>query len=119
MDTTYCVYYGLMSLVLGVFDTILFVERWLHVKYPLFSRHAPMMFNVASFVCILCPAVELASAVLAAAIYMDAQEAEGQLMIPRYAQERREETQGDGSRQTPGGRIDQSFRPFEGRCHHL
>merc|ERR1740129_2390492 len=61
MDTTYCLYYGLMCLVNGVFDIILFVERWIHVKYPLFAARAPFMFNFASVVFLLCPMVEMAS----------------------------------------------------------
>merc|ERR1719231_1230925 len=85
MDLTYCLYYGLMCLVNGIFDVILCIERVMHVKYPMFSRHAPVMFNVASAVFILCPLVELSATALAAVIYMDAQEAESRLLLPRYA----------------------------------
>merc|ERR1719379_620590 len=81
MDTTYCLYYGLMCLVNGIFDSILCTERWIHVKYSIFSRAAPLMFNVASAIFLLCPMVELASAVLAAYIYTDAQDAESSRLL--------------------------------------
>merc|ERR1740115_270522 len=84
MDTTYCMYYGLMCLVNGIFDIILCIERAVHVKYALFSHHAPLMFNVASAVFILCPIIELAATALAGVIYMDAQEAESRLLLPRH-----------------------------------
>lgn len=123
MDTTYCLYYGLMCLVNGVFDVILCVERWMHVKYPLFARSAPFMFNVASVVFLLCPVVEIASTVLSAYIYMDAQEQEARLMLPPYAvgfggPSDAEAVASPGGR-PPRSRPDQGFRPFEGRCHHL
>lgn len=72
-----------MCLVNGIFDAILFLERAIHVKYPLFSRRdgeatatdhvsvkhrsgdarqAPAVFNAASLVCMTCPLVELAAA---------------------------------------------------------
>mmetsp|Transcript_90374 Transcript_90374/g.279584 ORF Transcript_90374/g.279584 Transcript_90374/m.279584 type:complete len:112 (+) Transcript_90374:3-338(+) len=111
MATTYCLYYGLMCLVNGIFDVILFVERWMHVKYAIFTRSAPLMFNVASAVFLLCPAVEMTSTVLAAYIYMDAQESEARLVLSHH----------------PGPQADvasireelEGFRPFEGRSHHL
>merc|ERR1719201_748941 len=84
IDVTYCLYYGLMCLVNGIFDVILCVERLLHVKYTLFSHHAPLMFNIASAVFIICPIVELAATALAALIYIDAQEAESRLLLPRF-----------------------------------
>ncbi|CAE7914153.1 unnamed protein product [Symbiodinium sp. KB8] len=62
VDTGYCLYYGLMCLVNGIFDAILFLERAVHVKYPLFSRHAPAVFNAASGVFLVCPIIELAAA---------------------------------------------------------
>merc|ERR1740123_625998 len=101
MDTTYCLYYGLMCLVNGIFDIILCVERAVHVKYALFSHTAPAVFNIASAVFLLCPIVEIASAGLAAYLYIDAQESEARLMLPNY---------GAG-----GLRSDQGFQPFEGR----
>lgn len=110
VDTTYCMYYGLMCLVNGIFDVILCVERWVHVKYHFFSKEAPLMFNVASAVFILCPLVEIAATVVATLIYMDAQEQESQLLLAQFP-----EIQAL-SRQR---RNDQDFRPFHGRCHHL
>mmetsp|Transcript_129396 Transcript_129396/g.258332 ORF Transcript_129396/g.258332 Transcript_129396/m.258332 type:complete len:173 (+) Transcript_129396:161-679(+) len=112
MDTTYCLYYGLMCLVNGIFDIILCVERAVHVKYMLFSSTAPAVFNVASAVFLLCPIIEIASAALAAYLYIDAQESEARLMLPHY---------GTGSNTFGGMRQgpDQSFQPFEGRSHHL
>merc|ERR1719473_1998612 len=85
IDVTYCLYYGLMCFVNGLFDVILCVERCLHVKYTLFARQAPLMYNVASVVFLLCPIVELAATGLSAAIYMDAQEHESRLLLPRHA----------------------------------
>lgn len=121
MDTTYCLYYGLMCLVNGIFDIILFVERWIHVKYPLFAARAPVMFNVASVVFLLCPMVEMASCVLAAYIYMDAQETETRLMLPpQYAttSSMRDDLEA-AARGRPLGVRAEGWRPFEGRCHHL
>merc|ERR1719331_1664463 len=85
IDITYCLYYGLMCMVNGIFDVILCIERCLHVKYSMFSPHAPLMFNVASAVFIICPLVELTASSLAAFIYMDAQENESRLLLPRHA----------------------------------
>mmetsp|Transcript_10829 Transcript_10829/g.28002 ORF Transcript_10829/g.28002 Transcript_10829/m.28002 type:complete len:188 (-) Transcript_10829:136-699(-) len=121
MDTTFCLYYGLMCLVNGVFDVILCVERWIHVKYPVFSKSAPVMFNVASVVFLLCPLVEIASACLAAYIYMDAQEAEARLLLPRFAaaQAGREDAQALTNGRYTRMNGEPTFRPFEGRCHHL
>mmetsp|Transcript_18588 Transcript_18588/g.53246 ORF Transcript_18588/g.53246 Transcript_18588/m.53246 type:complete len:190 (+) Transcript_18588:196-765(+) len=124
MDTTYCLYYGLMCLVTGVFDIIACVERWVHVKYPLFSKNAPLMYNVASMVYIVCPLVELASCMLAAAIYADAQETESRLMLPHYAPAdvgagRGESSQARGPGRPSRPHLDQGFVPFEGRCHQL
>mmetsp|Transcript_139815 Transcript_139815/g.434887 ORF Transcript_139815/g.434887 Transcript_139815/m.434887 type:complete len:192 (+) Transcript_139815:3-578(+) len=125
MDTTYCLYYGLMCLVNGIFDVILCLERWMHVKYSIFARNAPVMFNVASAVYLLCPAVEMASTVLAAYVYMDAQESEARLVLPHLPSAQaevlsmREELEA-AARGRPGPqRPDQGFRPFEGRSHHL
>merc|ERR1719324_638725 len=127
IDITYCLYYGLMCLVNGIFDVILCLERMLHVKYPVFSSRAPLMFNVASAVFILCPLIELAATCLAAMIYMDAQECESHLLMPRH---------GNGvmnSYANPEGaaanliyqaessserrRNEQNFTPFQGRAH--
>ena len=36
---------GLMCLVNGIFDAILFLERAIHVKYPLFSRPVPRFWK--------------------------------------------------------------------------
>mmetsp|Transcript_6149 Transcript_6149/g.13997 ORF Transcript_6149/g.13997 Transcript_6149/m.13997 type:complete len:192 (-) Transcript_6149:100-675(-) len=125
MDTTYCLYYGLMCLVNGIFDVILCVERWMHVKYSLFARNAPTMFNVASAVFLLCPAVEMASTVLAGYIYMDAQESESRLVLPHLSATQadvasiREELEASAHGRPRPWRPDQGFRPFEGRSHHL
>mmetsp|Transcript_94664 Transcript_94664/g.256955 ORF Transcript_94664/g.256955 Transcript_94664/m.256955 type:complete len:181 (-) Transcript_94664:14-556(-) len=115
MDSTYLLYYGLMCLVNGIFDTLLFVERWMHVKYALFSRSAPVVYNLASAVFLLCPVVELVSTALSALIYFDAQEAASRslLPLPRSIAE-----QASGGR-PPGERGGAGFRPFEGRSHHL
>merc|ERR1719443_1734610 len=90
MDTTYCMYYGLMCLVNGVFDVILCVERWMRVKYPLFATHAPWMYNFASAVFLICPVIELTAAVLSYYIYADAQEVESRLLMPHYARQQAE-----------------------------
>lgn len=125
MDTTYCLYYGLMCLVNGIFDVILCVERCIHVKYSIFAREAPVMFNIASAVFLLCPAVEMASTVLAAYIYVDAQESEARLVLPHYPTTQtdiasmREELQAAAQGRPRPWRPDQGFRPFEGRSHHL
>mmetsp|Transcript_111442 Transcript_111442/g.296139 ORF Transcript_111442/g.296139 Transcript_111442/m.296139 type:complete len:192 (-) Transcript_111442:91-666(-) len=125
MDTTYCLYYGLMCLVNGIFDVILCVERWMHVKYTLFARNAPTMFNVASVVFLLCPAVEMASTVLAAYIYMDAQESEARFVLPHLSATQAdvasisEEVEAATRGRPRPWRPDQGFRPFEGRSHHL
>lgn len=125
MDTTYCLYYGLMCLVNGIFDVILCVERSMHVKYSIFARKAPVMFNVASAVFLLCPAVEMASTVLAAYIYMDAQETEARLVLPHLPTSQadiasiREEVEAATHGRPRPSRPDQGFRPFEGRSHHL
>eukprot|EP00929_Paragymnodinium_shiwhaense_P123481 TRINITY_DN9738_c0_g1_i1.p1 TRINITY_DN9738_c0_g1~~TRINITY_DN9738_c0_g1_i1.p1 ORF type:complete len:176 (-),score=39.38 TRINITY_DN9738_c0_g1_i1:251-778(-) len=110
VDTTYCMYYGLMCLVNGIFDIILCVERWVHVKYHFFSKEAPFMFNVASVVFLLCPIVEIVATVVAAMIYMDAQEHETQLLLSAYGADIQAFTR---------NRQDQNFVPFHGRCHHL
>merc|ERR1719436_2077256 len=83
MDTTFCLYYGPMCLVNGIFDTILCVERWAHVKYPIISRRAPVMFNIASIVFILCPIIEVISTALAGYLYLDTQEREMEASILR------------------------------------
>mmetsp|Transcript_42393 Transcript_42393/g.112192 ORF Transcript_42393/g.112192 Transcript_42393/m.112192 type:complete len:191 (-) Transcript_42393:43-615(-) len=125
MDTTYCLYYGLMCLVNGIFDVILCLERWMHVKYPLFSRTAPVMFNAASAIFILCPVVEIASTVLSAYIYMDAQEQETRLMLPHYSAAAAEmaAAQADIQAAAQGRplphRSDRGFKAFEGRNHRL
>lgn len=123
MDATYCLYYGLMCLVNGVFDIILFVERWIHVKYPLFAPNAPVMFNFASLVFLLCPLVEMACTVLAAYIYMDAQEQESRLMLPAYypvTSGMREDLDAVANGRPIRVRPDAGgWQPFQGRCHHL
>merc|ERR1719399_2026855 len=123
MDTTYCMYYGLMCLVNGVFDVILCVERWMRVKYPLFASHAPFMFNFASVVFLVCPAIELASAMLSYYIYVDAQEAESRVLMPHFQRQAREiaAAQAAINGAPPGERRppDQGFMPFHGRGHRL
>ena len=37
-------------MVNGIFDAILFLERAVHVKYPLFSRQAPLLDAARAFV---------------------------------------------------------------------
>mmetsp|Transcript_47765 Transcript_47765/g.103992 ORF Transcript_47765/g.103992 Transcript_47765/m.103992 type:complete len:188 (-) Transcript_47765:60-623(-) len=122
MDTTYCMYYGLMCLVNGIFDIILCIERWVHVKYTFFSHGAPTMFNVGSVVFLLCPVVEMAATMLSAYIYIDAQEAESRLMFPQYFTPASEAAAVRESLQAAAqgrGQQDQSFVAFQGRCHHL
>mmetsp|Transcript_41189 Transcript_41189/g.88517 ORF Transcript_41189/g.88517 Transcript_41189/m.88517 type:complete len:194 (+) Transcript_41189:182-763(+) len=127
MDTTYCLYYGLMCLVNGVFDIILCVERCLHVKYAIFSRDAPWIFNFASIIFILCPLVEISCTILSAYIYMDAQEAESRFLMPPLLANQfgagREDGEVPASRYVRGAgagvRSEPTYRPFEGRCHRL
>eukprot|EP00929_Paragymnodinium_shiwhaense_P112684 TRINITY_DN80950_c0_g1_i1.p2 TRINITY_DN80950_c0_g1~~TRINITY_DN80950_c0_g1_i1.p2 ORF type:complete len:185 (+),score=41.11 TRINITY_DN80950_c0_g1_i1:90-644(+) len=118
LDTTFCMYYCFMCLVNGVFDVILCVERWVHVKYMPFSRQAPVMYNVASFVFLLSPIVEITAAMVAAAIYLDAQEEEARAMRAYYAFDYGAVLRSGGME--PGGRSDRSgFVPFQGRCEKL
>mmetsp|Transcript_72845 Transcript_72845/g.213692 ORF Transcript_72845/g.213692 Transcript_72845/m.213692 type:complete len:191 (+) Transcript_72845:132-704(+) len=125
MDTTYCLYYGLMCLVNGIFDVILCLERWMHVKYPLFARNAPVMYNVASAIFVLCPVVELAATVLSAYIYMDAQEQETRLLLPHYSAAAAEmaaaqaDIQAAARGQPLPQRGDRGFKVFEGRCEKI
>mmetsp|Transcript_43728 Transcript_43728/g.126304 ORF Transcript_43728/g.126304 Transcript_43728/m.126304 type:complete len:192 (-) Transcript_43728:83-658(-) len=125
MDTTYCLYYGLMCLVNGVFDLILCLERWMHAKYTIFARNAPMMFNVASCVFLLCPAVEMAATALAAYVYMDAQESETRPLLSHLPVAQadvlslREELQAASQGRPRPWHPEQGFQPFEGRRHHL
>mmetsp|Transcript_9653 Transcript_9653/g.22757 ORF Transcript_9653/g.22757 Transcript_9653/m.22757 type:complete len:187 (+) Transcript_9653:191-751(+) len=120
IDTTHCLYYGLMCLVNGVFDLILFVERWVHVKYAIFARDAPLMFNVASAVFLLCPLVEMASTVLAAYIYVDAQESEARLVLTRSQSDAPSSARDELDAAAQGRpRPYLGFAPFEGRSHHL
>jgi len=119
MDTTYCLYYGLMCLVNGIFDLILCVERWMHVKFPLFTQKAPMVYNLASAVFLICPIIELVSAGLAGWIYMDAQEDEARMMMHSYPDFGGViRTDADASSRS-GPRREGSFTPFQGRSHHL
>mmetsp|Transcript_17542 Transcript_17542/g.32999 ORF Transcript_17542/g.32999 Transcript_17542/m.32999 type:complete len:180 (-) Transcript_17542:27-566(-) len=113
IDTGYCLYYGLMCLVNGIFDAILFLERAVHVKYPLFSRHAPAVFNAASGVFLVCPIVELAAASLAAAIYIEASEQESRLLMPSLAQFESFSSTREGEARRP------EFQAFTGRGYHL
>mmetsp|Transcript_93776 Transcript_93776/g.201344 ORF Transcript_93776/g.201344 Transcript_93776/m.201344 type:complete len:195 (+) Transcript_93776:206-790(+) len=127
MDTTYCLYYGLMCLVNGIFDVILCVERCVHVKYALFELRAPVIFNVASVVFLISPAVELAGSALAGWVYADAQEAESRLLMaqPNYASaiaQRaaiREDLEAAARGRPPPPRPSEGFMPFQGRSHHL
>ncbi|CAK9062671.1 Uncharacterized protein SCF082_LOCUS32604 [Durusdinium trenchii] len=98
-----------MCLVNGIFDAILFLERAIHVKYPLFSRQAPAVFNAASLVCMTCPLVELAAASLAAAIYIEASEQESRLLMPPSV-----DISYDGEARRPD-----QFQAFTGRGYHL
>jgi len=122
MDMTYCLYYGLMCLVNGIFDVILCVERMVHVKYAFFHHSAPFMFNVASVVFLCCPIVELSSAMLSGYLYMDAQEAETAALLPHYAAQQAEiaaaREQLDASARG-GAWNPQGYKPFEGRACHL
>mmetsp|Transcript_101714 Transcript_101714/g.242571 ORF Transcript_101714/g.242571 Transcript_101714/m.242571 type:complete len:178 (-) Transcript_101714:10-543(-) len=111
VDTGYCLYFGLMCLVNGMFDAILFLERAIHVKSPLFSRAAPLVFNAASVVYLTAPVVELAAASLAAAIYVEASEQESRLLMPALAQL---EISNDGE-----ARHSEQFRAFTGRGYHI
>eukprot|EP00930_Biecheleria_cincta_P068616 TRINITY_DN5621_c0_g1_i1.p1 TRINITY_DN5621_c0_g1~~TRINITY_DN5621_c0_g1_i1.p1 ORF type:complete len:179 (-),score=26.06 TRINITY_DN5621_c0_g1_i1:208-744(-) len=112
-DTGYCLYFGLMCLVNGVFDAVLFIERAVHVKHPLLARSNPMVFNAASAIFILCPMVEMASASLAAAIFIDASEQESQLLNRNSAGGMAMENEGRHGNDTP------QFQAFTGRACHL
>eukprot|EP00747_Dinoflagellata_sp_TGD_P166710 gnl/TRDRNA2_/TRDRNA2_189924_c0_seq1.p1 gnl/TRDRNA2_/TRDRNA2_189924_c0~~gnl/TRDRNA2_/TRDRNA2_189924_c0_seq1.p1 ORF type:complete len:191 (-),score=32.37 gnl/TRDRNA2_/TRDRNA2_189924_c0_seq1:35-607(-) len=125
MDATYCLYYGLMCLVNGIFDTILCVERGMHVKYAIFERRAPLIFNVASAIFIMCPVIEIAAAVLSGCIYMNAQEAESRALAPHYAAIasesaalRRDLEEAAAGRPLPQHR-DLGYTPYTGQCHKL
>lgn len=125
IDTTYCLYYGVMCLVNGIFDVILFLERWIHVKYSLFSREAPWVFNFASVVSMICPLVELSAAALSAYIYTDAADAEARAMQARgfgpygaFDPGVRGDSQ-SGQQVQRQQQRDQGFRPFQGVSHHL
>jgi len=113
VDTGYCLYYGLLCLVNGMFDAILFLERAVHVKYPVFSRQAPTVFNVASLVYLSCPLVELAAASLAAAIYIEATEQESRLLMPALSPAADLSYDGEARQQT------EQFQAFTGRGYHL
>eukprot|EP00933_Yihiella_yeosuensis_P017674 TRINITY_DN1471_c1_g1_i1.p1 TRINITY_DN1471_c1_g1~~TRINITY_DN1471_c1_g1_i1.p1 ORF type:complete len:183 (+),score=17.53 TRINITY_DN1471_c1_g1_i1:203-751(+) len=115
MDSGFCLYFGLMCLINGVFDAILFIERAIHVKYSVFSKEAPWAFNLASFVFLLCPLVEVAAATLSAAIYMDASEHERALLMPHYSSPGMvENSQGNGN-----GQRNEGFQAFTGRGYHI
>eukprot|EP00927_Polykrikos_kofoidii_P040198 TRINITY_DN34405_c0_g1_i1.p1 TRINITY_DN34405_c0_g1~~TRINITY_DN34405_c0_g1_i1.p1 ORF type:complete len:207 (-),score=10.15 TRINITY_DN34405_c0_g1_i1:243-782(-) len=114
MDTTYCMYYGLMCCVNGIFDSILCVERCMYVKYTLFSRAAPVLFNVASAVFILCPTVEVLATITSVCIYMDAQDAESRMLLGPLMRNADGDARGGN-----GPTADVGFVPFRGRCHHL
>jgi len=114
VDTGYCLYYGLMCMVNGIFDAILFLERAVHVKYPLFSRHAPAVFNAASGVFLVCPIIELAAASLAAAIYIEASEQESRLLMPSLQQ-----LDFGSAQESEAGRPSEQFQAFTGRSYHL
>lgn len=111
VDTGYCFYYGLLCLVNGIFDAILFLERAVHVKYPLFSRQAPAVFNVASLVYLSCPLMELAAASLAVAVYIEASEQESRLLM----QPLNPPSDLYGEARQPA----EQFQAFTGRGYHL
>mmetsp|Transcript_94752 Transcript_94752/g.203561 ORF Transcript_94752/g.203561 Transcript_94752/m.203561 type:complete len:201 (-) Transcript_94752:92-694(-) len=130
VDATCCLYYSLMCLVNGIFDVILCVERWVHVKYGFFERGAPVAFNVASALFLICPVVEMLAAALAAYIYADSLEAEARMLLlnPQYASVAAEisamrgdlEAAAQGRQwRAQGGLGGPGFQPFRGQSHHL
>lgn len=119
IDATYSLYYGLMCLVNGTFDVILFAERLAHTKYPLFTKVAPLEYNVASAIFLLCPVVEIVSAALAGYIYEEAQEMEARLFLPNYASAAADVARATSLPSRRRTQNDLGFAPFQGRSHHL
>lgn len=83
VDLTYCAYYGIMAFICGVFDILLVVERASRSPYPIFHpTKAPLMYNVASAIYVLCPLVELASAYVSYLLFKDADDWEARTTLP-------------------------------------
>mmetsp|Transcript_29214 Transcript_29214/g.53342 ORF Transcript_29214/g.53342 Transcript_29214/m.53342 type:complete len:190 (+) Transcript_29214:45-614(+) len=124
IDPQNCMYYGLICMVNGIFDLILCLERWMHLKFNFFSRDAPAVFNIASAIFILSPIVELSATVLSGLVYLDAQEAESRLILAQFNRAAEYNGVGPaGGADEVSGRIrpraDVGFEPYCGRGHHL
>merc|ERR1719421_629067 len=65
IDVLYIFYYGVVSFLQGIFDTVLCVERALLLQeFGYFDKKAPVVHNLQSVVFILCPLVEFSSAIV-------------------------------------------------------
>ena len=72
-----------MAFICGVFDILLVVERASRSPYPIFHpTKAPLMYNVASAIYVLCPLVELASAYVSYLLFKDADDWEARTTLP-------------------------------------
>merc|ERR1719473_2495906 len=66
-----CLFYAVMALISGIFDTIESVMYFNHSKYKMGDTSAPTMVLVAQAVFVLSPIVLFSSAALAYSIYSD------------------------------------------------
>mmetsp|Transcript_80922 Transcript_80922/g.133692 ORF Transcript_80922/g.133692 Transcript_80922/m.133692 type:complete len:196 (+) Transcript_80922:80-667(+) len=72
MHITFICYWGMMSLLNGVFDLVKVIDYQVKSPFPMFSAEAPPLYNIASLAQLLIPVSELVGGIVAYYLYKDA-----------------------------------------------
>lgn len=132
-----CLYYAMMALTCGIFDTLLCIMYFQNSEHGLMSKKASTMALVAQVVFILSPIVEFVSGWMAWSFFSDCRrQAEEEPLLPgpggggsfggpgtNYMAAEALEEQRDRARQAAERRErqgqDANFRAFQGQAHTL
>merc|ERR1719231_2206183 len=79
MHITFICYWGMLSLVNGVFDLVKLIDYEVKSPFPMFSADAPFMYNFSSVLQLAIPLSAIAAAVLAYYLYQDATSAPSEM----------------------------------------
>jgi len=130
INITSCLYYVLIAVMCGTFDTIRAVIYFQRSEYAFMSSKAPSIVHLAQWVILLCPIVEFVSGYLAWTFYKDCRDVlEGNAQEPLLPRQAPRGGSGDYDRYgapprsaaaaAAERRQDQNFHAFQGQGQRL
>mmetsp|Transcript_55840 Transcript_55840/g.88489 ORF Transcript_55840/g.88489 Transcript_55840/m.88489 type:complete len:187 (-) Transcript_55840:29-589(-) len=115
MHITFICYWGMLSLLNGIFDLIRLIDAQVKTRAPMFSSRQSAMYNIASIIQLAIPISALGGCILAWYLYKDATGSPSEIGYTVHAPDRRED-----ARTSLNSRTQQStFKTFAGQGNRL